>query len=278
MEFFKNRKIIIATKHGKEKVMGPFLSDLGMEYVVPEDFDTDAFGTFTREIKRNGTQIEAARRKALEAIARTGVDMAIASEGSFGPDPEIPFVSANTEIVLLVDKKHGVEVHGYVRTTKTNFAHAYVTSVSEAVAFAKKVGFPEHGVIVRKNEKSKKIYKEIASLDELERVVSKLLKRPFVKKVFLETDMRAHRNPTRMGTIERAMSDLLQRMNTICPVCGIFGYGAVDVERGLPCKICLQPTDTVRATVYRCASCGHTEEKSVEKTHADPAECTYCNP
>lgn len=62
---FINRTAILATMHQKERVMAPILErELGVKILVPADLDTDYFGTFTREVKRLGTQIEAARQKA----------------------------------------------------------------------------------------------------------------------------------------------------------------------------------------------------------------------
>ena len=51
---------------------------------------------------------------------------------------------------------------------------AYSKNINEAIDFAKKVGFPGHGVIVRKNEKSKEIYKDIVSWQDFENIVTKL--------------------------------------------------------------------------------------------------------
>jgi hypothetical protein len=41
MKFFKDRKLIIATKHEKERVITPLLKEhLEVEIFVPTDFDT----------------------------------------------------------------------------------------------------------------------------------------------------------------------------------------------------------------------------------------------
>ncbi len=63
-------KVALLTQHGKEKVLAPVLEPgLGCRIEHVTGFDTDQLGTFTREIPRHGTQIEAARRK-----ARIGMD------------------------------------------------------------------------------------------------------------------------------------------------------------------------------------------------------------
>jgi hypothetical protein len=66
---FTNRVAVLATMHQKERVIAPILEEnLGIKVIVPENFNTDAFGTFTREIKRPGNQIEVARLKAEKAL------------------------------------------------------------------------------------------------------------------------------------------------------------------------------------------------------------------
>jgi hypothetical protein len=48
---FKNRRLLIATKHEKEKVIA-LLEKNGVICFVNENFDTDLLGTFTGEIER----------------------------------------------------------------------------------------------------------------------------------------------------------------------------------------------------------------------------------
>ncbi len=65
--------IVLLTRHGKERVMAPTLeSALGCRIEVVDGFDTDQLGTFTREIPRAGTQLEAARRKARIGMELSG--------------------------------------------------------------------------------------------------------------------------------------------------------------------------------------------------------------
>jgi hypothetical protein len=230
-------------------------------------------------VARTGNQLEAARAKAHAALLAIGADLAIASEGSFGADPENPFGGvSNLELVLLVDAKHGIEVRGHARTAETNLAHTTASSVAEALDFARSVGFPEHGVIVRRNERSRRMYKDVSSWSELEQVVKKLLSRPFVKKIFLETDMRAHCNPTRMAQIGKAMEDLRARVESACPACTMYGYGVTDVLTGLPCGMCGAETELPRATVSECAACKHCTDKRIGGAFADPGQCSFCNP
>jgi len=100
MDYFRGRTAVLATMHGKEKVIVPLLEELGIKVIIPSTLNTDVFGTFTQDIGRTGNQLEAARAKAKAALALTGLDLAIASEGSFGADPQIPFVRSNLELIL----------------------------------------------------------------------------------------------------------------------------------------------------------------------------------
>lgn len=53
MNSFSQRKLVIATKHHKEKVIAPLIEKvLGVECFVGKNFDTDTLGTFTGEVER----------------------------------------------------------------------------------------------------------------------------------------------------------------------------------------------------------------------------------
>jgi len=281
MDYFKGRTAALATMHGKEKVIAPVLKEIGVNVIVPERLNTDAFGTFTRDIDRAGNQLEAARTKAHAALALTGLDLAIASEGSFGVDPQIPFIQSNLELVLLIDTKNNLEIRGHHRSNETNMKGSYVSTIEEACELARKWGFPNHAVIVRKNERSKRhIYKDIVTHADLEQRVMKLLKRLFTRKVYIETDMRAHRNPTRMQNITKATEDLVKNMESLCPQCGTPGFVIVNVKRGVLCGCCGRPTDRPNILVYKCSKCDYSQESPVVDTPAsvDAGECEYCNP
>jgi len=281
-ELYKNETIVIATMHEKERVIAPILEKhLGVKIVLPPDFDSDQFGTFTREIKRSGDQLETARKKAHIAIKMTGVDLAVSSEGSFGEHPQSPFIQSNFELTLFVDKKRGYEVSGHFHTEETNMNQAYIKNSSEALLFAKKVGFPEYGVILRKDEKShSNIHKNIKTEEDLREIAEKMLSRPFVKKIFIETDMRAHRNPMRMEAIKGATEDMIKNLFSLCPRCQTPGFAVVNFEKGLECSYCNTPTDLPLYEILHCKKCNFSDKKLATKygKTADPKYCNICNP
>ena len=87
---FEGRPLIIATKHEKEKVIAPILEkELGVKCFLALDLDTDKLGTFSGEVERHDDPITTARKKCLLAMELTNCDLAVASEGSFGPHPTI---------------------------------------------------------------------------------------------------------------------------------------------------------------------------------------------
>ncbi|MCP6759873.1 MAG: hypothetical protein NHB32_14165 [Fischerella sp. CENA71] len=281
---FTNRIALLATKHQKEKVIAPILeAELGIKIIVPDDFDTDVFGTFTREVKRPGNQIEAARLKAKKVLELTGEKLAIASEGSFGPHPEIPFISSNREVVILLDQTHDLEIIGEELSIKTNHNHLVVESVDQALQFAQKVGFPEHGLVVMFDElpkDSSEVIKGIITEAKLIEAVNFVLKNSPTGKAHIETDMRAMYNPTRMKNIEQATHNLLKKINNRCPKCSTPGFEINKRIRGLPCALCYLPTSLTRAVIYECQKCGFTQEELFPNgnEYAEPVNCNYCNP
>ncbi|MBD1845520.1 hypothetical protein H6F89_19320 [Cyanobacteria bacterium FACHB-63] len=281
---FQNRVAVLATMHHKEVVIAPILElELGLKIHVPKNFNTDQFGTFTREITRSGDQLEAARRKALSALEQTGMDLAIASEGSFAPHPALPMLPCDRELILLIDRLNGLEVIGEVISTETNFNHRSISSFEEAYEFAIKVGFPEHRLVVMVCKDSTdrlEIVKGIADFDQLQESVLIALARSQTGSIHIETDMRAMHNPTRMKAIEQATRDLVEKLKQCCPNCLTPGFTVSTVKRGLPCGWCGSPTDLVLAETYQCQKCGFEQDRLYpdEKRTAEPMYCSYCNP
>jgi ribosomal protein S27AE len=279
-----NRVAVLATMHQKERVMAPILErELGVKIIVPTDFDTDKFGTFTREVKRLGTQIEAVRLKAAKALEIAGETLAFASEGSFGPHPMMPYLPANREIVILLDKTHNLELVGESLSVETNYSHQLVSSVEEAKVFANKVGFPAHALVVITGAAAtgnSEIVKGIVTEKQLFDAVRAGINKSVSGKVHVETDMRAMYNPTRMQNIENATLDLVKKFKQFCPECGWPGFDIAQTKIGLPCGLCYFPTQLVRSTIYLCKNCGYTKEELFPdgRETADPAQCQYCNP
>ncbi len=279
--FFKGRQIALLTKHQKERVIKPILEKgTGCEVLVNTSFDTDQLGTFTREIPRRGSQLEAARRKAEKGMELLSTDLGLASEGSFGPHPLIPVVPWNREIVLLIDRRETLEIYGECANTDTNYDHKLVANYEEVEEFANRIGFPDHWLVLRPDHDGHEfIIKGINSWQSLREKFRKAFGKSATGAVFLETDMRAHANPTRMVNIQKATEDLVQKLRQQCPRCRVPGFSVVKRRRGLPCEWCGRPTGEVKAWVYGCSKCGYTRQKRVSRNkRASAGNCPRCNP
>jgi hypothetical protein len=279
-QLYRGARIALLTQHGKERVLAPlFASGLGAQLVVAEGFDTDTLGTFTREVDRAGTQLEAARRKAEIAIELSGADIGLGSEGAFVPGP-FGLGSWNIEALVLVDRARGIEIIGRAGAAGRHL-HGSVATLAELVAFAARAGFPEHGLVLRPNdERDPRVVKGINTQAALETAFEKAVRHATRGVVFVESELRAHLNPTRMASIGESGRDLVARMKCACPACGVPGFGAIGQVPGLPCRDCGAPTRQPVAEEFGCVRCEHREERPLRDAaeSADPAVCDYCNP
>lgn len=277
---FKGRKLLIATKHEKEKVIAPILeAELGVKCFISSDFDTDELGTFTGEIERKHNPITTARNKCLKAMELTNADLALASEGSFGNHPSIFFASANEEILILYDKKNDFEIIVKELSKDTNFQAAEINTEHELKSFITNAKFPSHGLILRKSKDDfNEIVKGIIHPAALQKSVDHFI--ATYGKVYIETDMRAMYNPTRMNVIEEAAIKLANKINSLCPQCNFPGFGVTDFIKGLPCDLCKWPTKGTLSYVYTCQKCSFSKEEKYpnNKTTENPMYCDYCNP
>jgi len=276
---FNGRKLLIATKHRKEQVIKPiFDAKLGLECVVKKKFDSDKFGTFSGEIERKDSPLETARKKCLEAIKNSTHDLVIASEGSFGPHPDYLFIPANEEILILIDLKNGLEITSRILSTETNFHSAQINSKEALDEFLEKVQFPSHGVIIKDTNNPHLIYKGIKSRKKLYGLYRQLS--AWSDKIFIETDMRAMHNPTRMKVIEQCAQKLLEKIESLCPDCGMPGFSVTKAIPGLPCELCHTPGRGIKQLISTCHKCTHTitQDYPNNKKAEDPKFCDVCNP
>lgn len=277
---FEGRTLVIATMHKKEQVLAPILeTGLGVKCILPEHFNSDQWGTFSGEIERSLDPVATAREKCLLAMELSGCDLGIASEGSFGPHPNLFFIHADDEFLLLIDSKNNIEIISRELSTKTNFNAKTIHTEKELLDFASLVDFPTHGLILKgANDSSNRIYKGIVNQNELIHVFNELKQQNLLVQV--ETDMRAMYNPTRMSVIETVALKLIKKVQSTCPNCGIPGFDITDIRAGLLCSLCGTPTKSAIAYISICGHCGFTKEDMYPKgkTTEDPMYCDRCNP
>jgi hypothetical protein len=276
---YASASFALLTKHAKERAIGPCFNEaLGAGVLAIDTFDTDTLGTFTREVPRAGSQIEAARRKAELSIELSGLPLGLGSEGSFGPGP-FGFLATNLEVIVMRDRDMGIEVVG-VAVAPGHQASGIFDRWELVEDFASSMKFPSHGLILRpEGQDDPRIFKDCGDFATLRAVFRECSAMSREGLVFVESDLRAHRNPTRMETIGEACADLARHLRWDCPGCGMPGFGLAKKICGLPCLWCGAPTNAIRAEEFKCPACAFVEiRESKAPAFGDPGQCPACNP
>ncbi|WP_439545135.1 DUF6671 family protein [Sandarakinorhabdus sp.] len=268
---YRGVQVALATQHGKERALAPPLARRPGLIIVPLAIDTDAFGTFTGSVTRTGTAAEVALAKARAGMAASGLSLGLASEGSFGPHPWLPFGAGGVETLAFIDALRRNELTLSAVSRRTNYAWHDVAANANPAPFLRRIGFPAHALVVRDGDGG-----VLASGVQDEATLARLA----IPGTRLETDMRAHLNPTRMAAIRALAGQLAARLATFCPACGCPGFGMVDVARGLPCASCGSATQGVQTIIDGCNACGFQASRPRPDglTAANPASCDWCNP
>lgn len=275
---YLGRVATLPTLHRKESVIAPvFRSELGLEVHVA-DIDTDQFGTFAGEIPRTLSPLDSAIAKARAAIARTGVPIAIASEGTIVPNPLIPIASSDFESIVFVDNEQELVIHESFRSEDIVTARKIFRPGEQLDEFLSKADFPAHGLIVMttpnhpvatvKGIRDKAVL--IQAIQDLSLISGS---------VIVESDLRASFSPSRMRNIQECARLLARRIATKCPRCSAPGWGSVSPIFGLPCADCGAYVDTaVMADQFGCGKCDHKEISPRAKQAVAARFCDSCNP
>jgi hypothetical protein len=281
---YGNSQIILPTKHCKSTAIAPPFSERLTASIIEYELDTDTLGTFSGEIERQGNAIQCARRKCEWAceLLGTEAEYCLASEGSFGPHPVLPFTPCDHELLYFIDRKQGFHLHLSCFSEKTNYCTEVVDSLAALEKLAKTALFPSHALILRPNRNDKKApaFKGIASWNWLEEAYKESHKHSGDGKVWVETDMRAHLNPSRMRVISELAANFADRLATHCPNCHTPGWGKIGVVKGLRCEYCERPTELVAYEILGCVSCDHRENhpRTDGLEVAPQMRCSRCNP
>jgi len=275
--------------HGKETVLGEiFKEHTGLIVHPTQGINTDKLGAFSGEVPRKYKAMETAKRKARLGMGATGISIGLATEGSFGPDPVAPFIRAHTEYMVFVDDELGMVLNETIFTHETNFDSITVAPDDEIGNFLDKCGFPSHALLVKAHKPSHffpfrrrdKPINGIKEKKDLLQAIKILADASSDHQVVIETDMRAHMNPTRMEIIRQLGEKIAKRLKQYCPCCGVPGWGITSQKQGLPCELCRLPTRQILYEIWSCQVCGYSEEKtrSDGKQTSDPMYCHFCNP
>jgi len=281
---YQGRQVAFLTQHGKEDLVRARLeASLGCQLVHTAAYDTDQLGTFTHEVARQGSQLDAARAKAQIGMDLTGLHIGIASEGAFGPDPFVGFTPWNYEVVVWVDQHLGIEVQGFAQGPAQSLQKT-LHGLDQLPSFVEEANFPSHHLNLRpelapEHDHGAVWQKGIRDVDALTQAFHAAQSQSVGGGVLIENDLRAFSNPTRQALIRKATDDLIQKLQSACPQCAKPGFSLAKQRSGLPCRVCARPTALPLAEVWQCVSCGFQEEKATHQAEsADPARCNHCNP
>ena len=282
---YPDPRVALATLHGKADALAPALVALGLQ-VETVAIDTDALGTFAGDIERPGTAHEVVIEKARRGMAASGLKLGIATEGSFGPDPLLGFLPLHTELLAFVDDIHGqtlvVEHAGH----DTNWISKALRPGDDLQPVLASIGLPGHAALVKPNRwalpasEPLPVAKGLIDAAAVAEAVQRMAARSEDGLARLEADLRAHVNPTRLAALGRLGLRLAERLATPCPCCSAPGFGRIDTQLGLPCELCGEATDLVRAEIHGCGVCGHREDRPRADglSVADAGHCPECNP
>jgi hypothetical protein len=276
---YTHESMFIATRHNKEQVIAPIFQQVfDAKPFVSSFIDTNQFGTFTKEIERKDDPVKTLRKKCTYGNQLSACPYVIASEGSFGAHPAIPFANSNEEIVMFKDFKNDLEIIGRYLSIKTNLFDGQINTMEELEEAIAKINFPSHGLIVKDIEQEEVILKNINDHEQVQRFVRACLKSGH--KLSVSSDMRAVNNPTRMQNIEKATQSLVENMRSYCPSCDSPGFVVKEMKPGLPCSSCGIPTRSILTAIKLCQKCNNKEELKYpnSKQFENPMYCDFCNP
>jgi hypothetical protein len=258
---YSGKKIAVSTMHLKDTVIARSLrKNLNARYVVPIGINTDSLGTFTGEVERSRRVVETAIAKARMGMEKIGLPYGLASEGSYGPHPEKPHTNIGIEVMVLVDDIRDIVICETLTDPSPKYHTCVVEPSSDIEGFLKQAGFPDHAMIVRPNcwdKTCESLTKGITDIAELERTIRLAASLSVDGKAFLQNDMRAHMNPTRMAAIGQLADQLCVRVKSTCPECDMPGFGTEDSQIDVPCEMCGLSISDVSDKTDGCVSCGY---------------------
>ena len=267
----------MATKHDKGRLVAPHFHDLLTVTIEEVEIDTDVLGSFSGEVERVGTSLETAFKKARLGIEATGNPFAISSEGSIGPDPFVPFITADIETMVFIDDELGIQIYESLISHEIK-AFTTTTQKNDLVAFLQKADFPNHALIVKPHVGIGAI-KGIRELTELKDAINKSRELSSDGEAIIESDLRAMSSPSRQKNISELAQKLATRISHTCPNCHTPGWGLKSYIRGVHCSECGEYAENaLKQEILGCVKCEHIQPGAVINVTIDPSRCMSCNP
>lgn len=277
---YRGLTVYFPTMHGKERIASALFRPLGIS-CRRVNIDTDQFGSFTGEIPRTASVRETLRAKLrAAALAEPQGRLFLASEGSFGPDPRIPYLKCDLESLLFWDRERNLEIYADYLCRAPVHAEISVGPKDHYEDFLRQIRFPKHSLVVRPASGSSRIHKGLKTLHEVESAMLDAFWNSDTGQVILGVDLRANHNRTRRRAIWNAAEALIGKILSPCPQCHAPGFSVISAYPGLPCDECGRPSAVTATVVWGCTNCRHEDVRSRPdgRTHIDPGECDACNP
>lgn len=277
---YAGRTIILTSKHQKlDLFQESFHQKLAAE-VRELPLDTDLLGTFSGEIERVDSPLESAIKKARMGMQATGIPLGIASEGSIGADPTVPWIQADYELAVFVDSERDLVISQSYLSHEICAAKVTVGSGADLAEFLLKAGFPDHGLIVRPDSAIEPfVIKGVRDYSSLELAIEQSLALTLNGLITIESDFRAMHSPTRRANIFKAAELLAARISNLCPQCNCPGWGRIGYLKGVSCSDCgLDNPEAIFKEELGCYKCDLVEQGRVIRELLDPASCIFCNP
>lgn len=268
----------IVTKHGKAELLAPvLLKRLGMNLVAVEA-DTDQFGTFAGEIERSFSPLDTAIRKANLATECASASLCLASEGTIGPDPSFPLLTADIETLVFIDLSLDISIHATYVSREIYSFRSVLTSTQDTDALIGKLDLTNQAMIVKSSEMQPKfVAKGLTSIEAINNAVRIAL--PEFGQVIIEPDYRAMFSASRRKNIIACAEKLADKILSRCPICELPGWSGNSSQEGKTCSSCGENETTVsRASVFSCQQCNHRETIDEPDSFCDPKYCLSCNP
>jgi hypothetical protein len=224
------------------------------------------------------SQLDTAIAKARAAIASTGIPLAIASEGTIGPNPLIPIASSDLETIVFIDSERDLIIHESFRSSEIVTVRKTLQPGQNLDELLAKADFPNHALIARTETPAAfQAVKGIRDFDKLVQAIQDLSKDS--GSVIVESDLRASFSPSRMQNIANCAKLLAERIATTCPQCQTPGWGKIAPVFGLPCQDCGQKVESaVAADQLGCVSCDYAQTVERAGAYAESRFCDSCNP
>jgi hypothetical protein len=271
--------IALATKHGKLAQIAPAFAALDQWELQVAEIDTDTFGTFSGDIPRTLSPRDAAIAKARAGAQFLGSDYGLASEGTIGPHPQIPWTTADHELLALVCVSKDLVIVESFLSTDIRAHKQDITTETDLNAVVTLLDLPEHAANIHYSLDGQNFcLKGIRDPGEFTTELTQLLGHK-VGNLRVESDFRAMSSPTRQANIRACADKLVERMQSRCPGCDEMGWGPVGYEFGVPCSGCQRIVVSVpHSDKWGCVSCDYSELVTRGLSFVEPARCDFCNP